>query len=95
MDSNGYNDSLFDTEDGTCFLTGVKCDTARHEIFGASNRKNSKRDGLWIAVMPFIHDLIHRGQYEWLKPEAEKLWLMEDWSRSIQDFVDKYGKNYL
>lgn len=95
MDSNGYNKSLFNTEDGICFVTGVKCDTARHEIFGASNRAYSKADGLWIAVTPFIHDLIHQGQYEWLKPEAQKLWLLADWNRSINDFAMRYGRNYL
>lgn len=95
MDSNGYNESLFDTEDGICFLTGAKCDTARHEIFGASNRHISKEDGLWIAVAPEVHRAIHRGEYKWLKSEAEKLWLCENWERSIGDFVKRYGRNYL
>lgn len=101
---NGYNKSLFDTEDGTCYVTGKKCDTARHEIFNKYARQHSKRDGLWIAVSPEVHERLHsRGlksfadQDLWdiLKREAQLKWLLADWDRSVNDFVERYGKNYL
>lgn len=97
MDKNGYNDSLFNTADGTCFLTGKVCATARHEIFNKDARKASKEDGLWIAVCPEIHDRIHNDYILWdrLKRDAEIKWLVADFNRSIGDFVERFGRNYL
>lgn len=100
MDKNGYNKSLFQTEDGTCYITGRKCDTARHEVFNGANRKLAKYDGLWVAVSPEAHDAIHSSKAEgsiWygLMYEAEILWLLEDYDRSINDWIRRYGKNYL
>ena len=98
MDKNGYNKSLFNTCDGVCYLTGRRCDTARHEIFNKHARQYSKEDGLWIAVSPEIHEMIHAnkdGIWDELKREAEILWLVEDVSRSIGDFMERYGRNYL
>lgn len=95
---NGYNKSLFASEDGIDYITKQPCDTCRHEIFNASNRQNSKADGLWIAVSPEMHERIHRnvdGVWDMLKRKGEVYWLMADWDRSINDFVNKYGKNYL
>lgn len=98
--SNGYNKSLFKTEDGLCYITGERCDTARHEIFNGAYRKLSKHDGLWIAVSPMAHELIHKSKgkgslWNELQKDAELLWLIQDNSRSIDDFIKRYGKNYL
>lgn len=98
--NNGYSESLFDTKDGVCFLTGKACTTARHEIFNGSNRANSKEDGLWINVSPEVHELLHKDKSigsEWnrLQQRAELLWLNADFDRSINDFITRYGKNYL
>lgn len=98
MDNNGYNKSLFDTEDGVCYLTGLKCDTARHEIFNKHARQFSKEDGLWIAVSPEMHAMIHRNEnriWDELKRDAEYYWLIADYDRSINDFINRYGRNYL
>lgn len=97
MDKNGYNKSLFNSEDGVCYLTGRRCDTARHEVFNKHTRAYSKEDGLWIAVSPEVHERIHSDYKLWneLKKQAEELWLLEDWDRSINDFVERYGKNYM
>ena len=100
MDSNGYNDSLFDTVDGQCYLTKRFTQTVRHEVFqGDPNRKFSKQEGLWINVSPEAHEKWHNGDMEELKArtqqKAEILWLMADWYRSIADFVHLFGRNYL
>ena len=98
-DKNGYNDSLLNTQYGTCYLTGQQGDTVRHEIFQASNRANSKHDGLWINISVDAHKKWHEGKSERTKEitqrKAEILWLRADWNRSINDFVERYGKNYL
>lgn len=92
-----YNKSLFDTQDGICYITGRKCDTARHEIFNKYSREYSKQDGLWIAVSPEAHEKVHTDHALWLqlKVKAQLKWLTADWTRSIQDFVDRYGRNYI
>lgn len=97
-DRNGYNKSLFNTEDGTCYIHKTKCDTARHEIFNKHARQFSKADGLWIAVSPETHEAIHNnvdGVWDMLKRKAEVKWLTADYDRSINDFIERYGKNYL
>lgn len=101
MDSNGYNKSLFGSEDGISYWSLIEGQTVRHEVFnGRPYRKYSKEDGLWVALTPQEHEQIHKDKREgtyWnkLQREGEKLWLLEDWSRSVQDFVDRYGRNYL
>ena len=49
-DSNGYNEILFDTEQGKCFNCGREVETCRHEIWHGANRQLSKYYGLWINV---------------------------------------------
>lgn len=96
MDKNGYNPSLFDTEDGICYLTKRRVNTARHEIFNASNRQQSKKDGLWVCLAPDIHELVHKnhlGVWDSLKQEAELLWIKNHGTQA--EFVARYGRNYL
>jgi hypothetical protein len=105
MNKNGYSDSLFDTNGGEDYI--IAClgldprvtDTVRHEVFGGSRRKLSKADGLWINLSPQSHADWHDGKIpevkEALQERAEILWLTADWSRSIHDFVERYGKNYI
>ena len=100
MDSNGYNRSIFGSEDGTCYVLGVKTQTVRHEIFNGAYRQISKADGLWIAVAPEVHEQLHMdktegSQWNLLMKRGEALWLAEDWDRTVQDFVNRYGKNYI
>lgn len=97
MDRNGYGMSIMDTEPGKCWRCGVMGRTARHEIFGASNRGQSKADGLWINVCPLCHTKAHESRVvaDAMKRAGEGRWLAEDWSRSVQDFVERYGRNYL
>lgn len=99
-DKNGYNDSIMGSVDGVDYMLGHKTRTVRHEIFNGANRDHSKEDGLWIAVSPKTHDILHQSKEPdslWgrLMVKAEGKWLAKDWSRTVQDFVDRYGKNYL
>lgn len=97
-DSNGYIESLFTTADGECYICGGEIGTERHEIFGASNRENSKHYGLWINVCPYCHRLapssIHLSpeRHVGLKEEAQELFEAE---YPDKDFVAIFGRNYL
>lgn len=74
----------------------------RHEVFEGrtSNREKSIEDGLVIFIPPSLHrtsnDSIHLNpkNWEWLKVEAQKAW-QEHYNKTKEDFIKRYGKNYL
>lgn len=73
----------------------------RHEIFEGrtGNRQKSIEDGLVIFVTPEQHRYngsIHLDpkKWEWLKELAEKTWI-EYYGKTKEDFIRRYGKNYL
>lgn len=71
-----------------------------HVIYGVANRKKSEEYGLKVWLCQEHHvgsNGVHNNialDYE-LKAIAEIKWLTYDWSRSINDFVKIFGKNYL
>lgn len=73
----------------------------RHEIFFGKNRNNSIEDGLVV----FITSQQHRGTYgvhgkkghqfdTYLKKKGQ-LAYMKHYGKSVDDFIKRYGKNYL
>ena len=74
----------------------------RHEIFEGrtGNREKSIEDGLVIFTTPAIHrtnkSSIHLSpkQWIWLKKIGEETWL-KYYNKTIDDFIERYGKNYL
>ena len=97
MDRNGYNDSIFDTEYGVCYMCGAYGDTARHEVFGASNRSKSKEYGLWVNLCASCHMYsplsVHRNAKMRLKLQQEGQRLYQE--KVGDDFMQKFGRNYL
>ena len=75
--------------------------TARHEcFFGTRNRKKSIEDGLVVFLTPELHNMSNMGvHFNWdfnlrIKEEAERVWL-KYYNKTIDDFRERYGKNYL
>ena len=73
----------------------------RHEIFyGVRNRNKSIEDGLVVFLRPELHNASSLGVHFnrvfdlMIKREAEKRWL-EYYHKDIEDFIKKYGRNYL
>ena len=97
---NGYKPSLFDTEDGRCFLCKYfeedpPIDTARHEVIhGVGNRELAKHYGLWICVCPRHHEDIHANpkEYYWLKEAAQALF---EENFPDKDFLAIFGRKYI
>ena len=86
MDSNGYNASLLDTHEGTCYLTHRQGETVRHEIFfGVGNRKLSKEYGCWCYLHPETHADLHAGKGDY-----------DDYLKHLcyRKFCEKYGRQY-
>ena len=72
----------------------------RHEVFGASNRQKSIRDGLVVFLTPEMHNMSNRGAHSnrdfavYLKQIAEITWC-KYYGKTVTDFIKEYGKNYL
>lgn len=97
---NGYKDSLFETEEGRCYLCKYfeedpPITTVRHEIIhGIANRELSKRYGLWINICVPHHEDIHNnpGEYEFLKEAAQALF---EEVYPEEDFLTIFGRKYI
>ena len=92
MGRNGYSKSLFDTESGTCYVCKRVCDTARHEVFGASSRGFSKRLGMWVDLCPECHAREHSRNEGDLKRQGQKLFERQ---YGHQRFMGVFMRNYL
>jgi hypothetical protein len=72
----------------------------RHEVFGASNRQRSIREGLVVFLQPEMHNMSEKGVHSnrafdlYLKCIAERAWC-EHYGKTIDDFIKAYGKNYI
>lgn len=91
-DSNGYNESLFDTEQGECFICTRATETCRHEVWHGANRQLSKYYGLWINVCDPCHKAIHRednGEFFYLKEDAQRLF---EEHYPDKDFLEIFGR---
>ena len=73
----------------------------RHEaFFGVRNRQKSIDDGLVVFLTPELHNMSNKGVHYnkefnlMIKKEAEKTWL-KYYNKTIDDFRERYGKNYL
>lgn len=84
-----------------CYVCGTNNNLHYHHIFFGKNRKNADKDGLTIYLC-YNH---HEGTYGVhgkeghkldlkLKQLAEKKWL-EYYNKEIEDFIRRYGKNFL
>lgn len=92
LDRNGYSKSLFECEDGICFICGAHTDTVRHELFrGTSDRRISKAVGLHITVCPKCHEIAHKSEDAWHKVGQR----MFEHYHSHDDFMELFGRNYL
>lgn len=84
-------------ENGKCFLCGRVGPTDEHHIFGGhANRKLSELDGLKINLCRTCHTTAH-SDYKTnvaLKKIGETAWL-KAYRKQVEDFIDRYGKNYL
>lgn len=70
-----------------------------HHVFGGANRTLSEKDGLKVWLCQKHHNTTPYGVHfnqenmELLRREGQKAW--EDKFGTRQEFLKKYGKNYL
>lgn len=67
-----------------------------HMIFGTAKRKLADQDGLVCNLCNYHHAMLHRhGDHkEELQKLAEQTWL-DHYNKTVEDFIKRYGKNYL
>lgn len=73
----------------------------RHEVFfGTANRKKSIEDGLVVYLTPENHNMSDEGVHFnkafdlELKRAGERIWL-DYYGKTEEDFIQRYGRNYL
>ena len=72
----------------------------RHEVFFGRNRKKSIEDGLVVFLTPEMHNMSDQGVHFnrsfdlELKKAGQKAW-MEYYGKTQEEFINKYGRNYL
>lgn len=81
-----------------CYLCGLKA-VNKHEVIYGRNRVHSMEDGLVIPLCMNCHTG-HRGIHnnreidDYMHKLAEEKWL-EYYNKTIEDFIERYGRNYL
>lgn len=99
--------SIINTTKYICYRCGRYCPTEKHHIFGASNRKWSEADGLWVYLCADCHNRppygahFNRGTAEWLHRVGQEAYEGKMIQNGLSPteartrFMKRYGKNYL
>lgn len=72
----------------------------KHHIFGGAYRKKADEDGLVIFLTPQMHNMSNQGIHfnKWFdtyaKKEGQRRY-MEYYGKTKEDFIKRYGHNYL
>jgi hypothetical protein len=86
--------------DKKCYVCGTTQNIHIHEVMFGRNRNNSIKDGCCVYLCGYHHNQSNEGVHfnhkldMELKQKMEKRWL-EYYHKSIEDFIKKYGRNYL
>ena len=85
-----------------CFLCDRYTDsTDLHHIFGGANKRKSEEDELMVWLCRTCHNEVHHGAHcsgelmMRLRQYGEKLWLCNNPDKTVEDFIKRYGRNYL
>lgn len=82
-----------------CYVCGNK-NTHTHEVYFGKNRQKSIEDGCCIYLCSTHHNMSNQGIHFnhdldlKVKQKMEKRWL-EYYNKTTDDFIERYGKNYL
>ena len=88
--------SIMQTEKECFFCKSQKQLEVHHALSGYANRKKADADGLVVYLCRTCHADLHDrnvGEQE-LKREAQRIW-MKAYRKTVDDFRDRFGKNYL
>lgn len=72
----------------------------KHHIFGGANRKLSEKDGLFIYLTPEMHNMSDKGIHfnptfmEYAHSVGQLSW-MSYYKKTKEEFIQRYGRNYI
>lgn len=96
------NKSLIQSDSDYCFIhmtymgMYVKAVHQHHIFHGTANRKKADEDGCYCFLCNYCHAALHDKGYHDLDLQqlCEKAWL-EHYGKTIDDFIERYIRNYL
>ena len=79
-----------------CYLCGGYGSDRHHCLHGTANRKAAEDAGLTVMLCHTCHMNLHdKGINDrYLQREAEEHWIIHN-KASVEDFIKKFGKNYI
>lgn len=83
-----------------CYVCGTSQNINIHEVYFGKNRKKSIEDGCCVYLCGKHHNQSNAGVHfnkeldQQLKQDMEYQW-MYYYNKSIDDFIKRYGRNYL
>lgn len=83
-----------------CYVCGTTQNIHIHEVFFGKNRKKSIEDGCCVYLCGKHHNQSNEGVHFnhkldlLLKKQMEVYWL-KYYNKTVEDFIKRYGKNYL
>lgn len=83
-----------------CYVCDTTLDIHTHEVFFGKNRQKSIEDGCCVYLCSKHHNMSGIGVHfnktldDILKKQMELAWLKK-YNKSVEDFIKRYGKNYL
>lgn len=94
--------SIIQNDKSYCYIhrnylgVDVNASQEHHCLHGFGRRKVADADGLTVYLCEKCHRLLHdKGFHDKdMEQLAEKTWL-EHYNKSIEDFIQRYGRNYL
>ena len=87
-------------ENKWCYVCGTTKDIHIHEVFYGKNRQRSIEDGCCVYLCGKHHNLSNYGIHFdtafdlQTKQLMQKRWC-EYYKKDVDDFIERYGKNYL
>ena len=89
--------SIIQQDWDTCFLCGRVGEQVHHIFGGKPNRKYSDDDGLTVRLCAACHREVHEGKNtkKLMKALHELGQTVYEETHTREDFMDRYGRNYL
>ena len=83
-----------------CLVCGINNNIHIHEVFYGKNRNKSIEDGCCVFLCAYHHNMSNKGIHFnvnldlKVKQMMEKRWC-EYYKKDVNDFIKRYGRNYL
>lgn len=83
-----------------CYVCGSENIDIHEVYYGVRNREKSIEDGCCVYLCPRHHNMSDDGIHfnkelnNEVKQSMERKWL-ETYNKTIEDFIKRYGRNYL